>query len=164
MVMHAISLKGAQLVDSILAGKKNVENRSFRIKRGWYALHTSQGKIESHSFERLARNAKDAREPWTVPEAKDLPKSCITGLAHFSGEYRLWDSAVQGKCDQNPWVTGKVANVIDKVIHLGNATVMNVKGNRNIWLMSGECAKMVQAAARSASVKHVPPAFEPLAD
>jgi hypothetical protein len=39
-ITHGLTMRGAQLTWAVLEGVKVIENRHFRLKPGWYALHT----------------------------------------------------------------------------------------------------------------------------
>ena len=43
---HAITLKGARLSWAILEGHKTIENRTIRLRPGWYVLNRTQDEIE----------------------------------------------------------------------------------------------------------------------
>ena len=54
-ITHALTLKGARLTQAILKRFKRIENRHFKIHRGWYALHTGKT-FGSHAQCVLAAN------------------------------------------------------------------------------------------------------------
>ena len=52
-VTKGLTLRGAQTNWAILNGHKLIENRTWRIAPGWYALHTGAGDAEFKVQQRL---------------------------------------------------------------------------------------------------------------
>ena len=72
-VTHAITLKGARLSWAILEGHKTIENRTIRLRPGWYVLHTGKGK------DTLQRPQLDALHG---PAEASLPHGAVVGAPH----------------------------------------------------------------------------------
>ena len=94
LVTHALTLRGGQLTWAVLHSFKCVENRDFRMGRGWYALHTG-AKTESHASQLPLL----AQLPG-VPDEGLLPHSTIVGAIHISHALTL------EQCTDEPWAFG----------------------------------------------------------
>eukprot|EP00930_Biecheleria_cincta_P041202 TRINITY_DN28213_c0_g1_i1.p1 TRINITY_DN28213_c0_g1~~TRINITY_DN28213_c0_g1_i1.p1 ORF type:complete len:246 (-),score=26.26 TRINITY_DN28213_c0_g1_i1:98-835(-) len=73
-VTEALTLQGAQQVLAILRGHKLVENRSWQIPTGWYAIHAGSQMINEERAERIRQVWPDA------PAEESLVHSAILGL------------------------------------------------------------------------------------
>ena len=102
-VTHGLTLKGAQLAYALLRGPKCIENRYFRLKPGWYALHAG---ASMHALE--SQRELLAKVPGMPPEA-DLPHSAIIGAIRVSHVLSL------EQCQSNEWAFGPLCNVVDAV-------------------------------------------------
>ena len=137
-VTHAITMKGAQRTWAILNGRKVVENRPFRLRAGWYALHTGLGELSVAERARLEALVPD------VPRAEALPRGEILGLIRVDGGVR------PAECKQTPaepWATGPVCNLISEVLVLG--TPVRHKGMQGVWPLSAAArASLSEQVAR----------------
>lgn len=115
--MRAITLRGALLSEAILLGQKRVENRTWSIKPGWYALHTGAGKITPETLSVVMAN-------WVGPIPDNLPTSAIVGFVLFGVSIR--PDSFSG------WETGPVLNPILKALRLPEP-ILNVKGQLGLW-------------------------------
>ena len=92
-------MKGALISEAILRGYKKVENRTWAIKPGWYALHTGSGKIEKSTKLVVTQNWPSDTP---IPNDSELPRSAIVGLIHIGSSSIMTDS--------NGWETGPILN------------------------------------------------------
>ena len=56
---RGITMKGALVSYSLLHGGKSIENRTKKIKPGWYALHTGSSKIDPSIEKYVQINLKE---------------------------------------------------------------------------------------------------------
>ena len=126
---HAITLRGATYSWAILAGHKNIENRSARIAPGWYFLHTG---ARNNSAEAQASIRACVPGGVRVPAEASLPHGVIVGLIKISHSLPL------EQCDGSAWATGPVCNVIEAVCELG--TPINQKGALGQWPIGPDVA------------------------
>ena len=119
--MKCLTLKGALISEAILCGLKKIENRTWVIKPGWYALHTGAGKIEKETKALVVKN-------WIgdLPDEKTLPTKAVVGFILIGGSSPL------DKVIADPWATGPICNHIIKTIRL-NKPILNVKGQLGLW-------------------------------
>ena len=127
---HAITLRGARLTEAILAGIKRVENRSFKMKPGWYALHTGAKTSSHESQEQLLDQYQDI-----IPNEIELPHSSIVGAIQITHNLTMED------CDNEPWAFGPTVNVIGAVIRLAEPVAH--KGALGMWPMNDEAREKV---------------------
>ena len=135
---HGLTLRGGQLTHALLRGPKCIENRDFRMKPGWYALHTGVSDEALESQRELLANL-----PGIPPEA-DLPHSAIVGAIRVSHVLAL----EQCRCDE--WAFGPLCNVIDAVALL-DAPVPH-SGGLSVWPISAEARREVHNQLASAPV------------
>lgn len=132
----ALTLQGAQQVYAILRGVKLIENRSWAIPKGWYALHAGAQMINA---ERAART----REAWPeAPAEEDLPHGAIAGLIYVEQTRRPRDC-------QGIWARGPRCNVISKAIELPRA--VRCRGDRGLWHL-GRLKHRLRSALRGEEV------------
>eukprot|EP00439_Symbiodinium_sp_Y106_P081140 s224_g20.t1 len=108
-VQQALTVQGSQQGQAMITGRKQVENRSWRIPAGWYALHVGARPLAALGDEwvrRLARSWPDA------PAEKSLPSACIVGFIHIS-EHRRPEQC--GGC-QSLWAVGPICHIIDEAL------------------------------------------------
>ena len=117
--IRCITMKGSLISESILRGYKKVENRTWVIKPGWYALHTGAGKIEKATKLIIQQNW-----PEGVQIPTNLPTSAIVGLIHIGSSTVM--------TEPNGWETGPILNHIIDTIRL-EEPIYNVKGNLGLW-------------------------------
>lgn len=121
-ITHSLTIRGADHVWSILEGErhedtgeilasKNIENRSFRIAPGWYALIYGKGS-KGVTTERY--NECQARLPdMTLPPPDTPYLERMRGSA--VGAVRISHSLPIEDCADSPWATGPVCNIIAEV-------------------------------------------------
>jgi hypothetical protein len=138
-VTRGLTLKGPELTWAILDGRKLVENRTWRLSPGWYALHSGKGSLSAEAKMRLHALAPDA------PEETSLPKSAIVGAIRVSHCLPL------EACSQDPWATGPVCNVIAERAML--TSPIPHRGALGTWPISKESIVALQNALEDAPMK-----------
>lgn len=92
---NALTLCGTQLCWSVLHRKKTLENRSWRLKPGWYALHCSS---TAYGVNRLTPKQKSSC-------GKDLPEE--EALQHYRGQllgvFRIGERWTYEQCKKDCW-------------------------------------------------------------
>jgi hypothetical protein len=130
-ITHAITLKGAQLGWCIMKRYKDIENRNFRMKPGWYALHIGKGKTTKHFQNELKILCPE------VPDENSLEKGCFIGAIHikqsFDYEY----------CKNSKWAIGPICNIIDDVIDIDKCIHYN--GRLSIWKIDASIINKLQS-------------------
>jgi hypothetical protein len=112
----AMTVKGQIIGYAIAHGEKNIENRSRKIKNGWYALHIGGSKniVSKHQIiYSLLPN---------IDEDKLPPLSSIIGCFKIEGYIKESDS---------PWFLGPYGNIITKYIHF-DTPISNIPGHQSI--------------------------------
>ena len=112
----AMTVKGQIIGYAIAHGGKNIENRSRKIKDGWYCLHVggSDKPVPKHMIiYSLLENFNNEKLP---------PKSAIIGC------FKIEDCETQS---DNPWFLGPYGNKITKYIHFENP-ILNIPGHQSI--------------------------------
>jgi len=105
---RALTLHGAQLCWAVLHRKKKIENRSWTIKPGWYALHCSKKVVPNRKY------GKGKKKNGTYPGLTQLQKKLCglrlpaeSELAHFHGHllgvFRIGRRWSYKECSANPW-------------------------------------------------------------
>ena len=115
-INSAMTVKGQIIGYSIAFCGKNIENRTRKIKDGYYALHIGGSKIttQKHSY---IYSLIDYYDP------KDLPLlSSIIGVFKIEGSITA---------SNNPWFLGPIGNIITKYIHF-NEPIINIPGHQSI--------------------------------
>ena len=112
-----ITMKGALVSYALLHGGKDIENRTKRVKPGWYALHTGSSKIDPNIEKYVIKNLKFNLKENDIPKEKDLPHSCIVGAFHIAGSAELKDNE---HLKTNGWSLGPVCNFVDKTLNFEN--------------------------------------------
>ena len=135
-VTHAITLKGARLSWAILEGHKTIENRTIRLRPGWYVLHTGKGK------DTLQRPQLDALNG---PAEASLPHGAVVGALKVSHSLSL------EQCGGDAWATGPVCNVVAATAQLATPVPMN--GALGVWPLGAEALVSVRAGLGAADVR-----------
>ena len=110
---RGITMKGALVSYALLHGGKTIENRTKKIKPGWYALHTGSSPIEPVIEQYVQINLKKIMEENEIPKEKNLPHSCIVGAFHIKGSENLKKGS---ELEKNGWALGPVCNFVDKTL------------------------------------------------
>ena len=107
-VTHVLTVQGLQLALAMLTGRKLVENRTFRVRPGWIALHLGVGK-------RVTQHGLQAAQMYPdLPRDADQP-------SHFGkivGLLRISEHRVPRDCADHPWAIGPICNVISHALTL----------------------------------------------
>ena len=135
-VTHAITLKGARLSWAILEGHKTIENRTIRLRPGWYVLHTGKGK------DTLQRPQLDALNG---PAEASLPHGAVVGALKVSHSLSL------EQCGGDAWATGPVCNVVAATVELATPVPMN--GALGVWPLGADALASVRAGLAAADVR-----------
>ena len=108
-----ITMKGALVSYALLHGGKTIENRTKKIKPGWYALHTGSSPIDPAIEQYVQLNLKKIMQENEIPKEKSLPHSCIVGAFHIKGSENLKQGS---ELEKNGWALGPVCNFVDKTL------------------------------------------------
>lgn len=87
-VRYGISLNADELIEAILGGWKDVENRHVAL-RGWYALHRSCSKADPQMVKVMHQLIPDLAG---VVAHATLPRGAVVGLAYIEDSIKLQDS------------------------------------------------------------------------
>ena len=90
-------MKGAQISWAILHGHKTIENRSMRIKPGWYLLHTGKGS-QSAEHQQWMRSVVGSE----LPAEAALPHGVIVGAL------LIVRSLLPPECGGSVWASGPI--------------------------------------------------------
>ena len=112
----AMTVKGPIIGYAISFGGKNIENRSRKIKNGWYALHIG-GSKETTPKNMVIYSLVDSFNNEKMP-----PRSAIIGCFKINGYI---------KEKQNKWFFGPYGNIIEKYIHFDNP-ILNIPGHQSV--------------------------------
>ena len=112
----AMTVKGPVIGYAIAFGGKNIENRSQKIKNGWYALHIG-GSKELATKHAIIYSLLGSYDPDKMP-----PRSSIIGCFKINGNI---------KESQNPWFFGPIGNIIEKYIHF-DEPILNLPGHQSV--------------------------------
>lgn len=83
-IEHAITLRGSQITEAILSGKKDIENRSTRLPTGcWIALHTGKGQIYDYN-ERAMIKFAPSDDGCCPADESQYPVGAVVGLCWIS--------------------------------------------------------------------------------
>ena len=132
---HAFTVQGVQLALSMLLGRKLLDNRSFRLWLGWYALHVGKRRDSQYGMQ-------------ATKLYPDLPRDEQL-LGHFGavvGLVRIAERRAPSQCSDNVWALRPPCNVNSHAIRLG-APILQNGPTRNL-----------EAAPRSPSSRKVPTA------
>ncbi len=132
--LRGLTLKGGFLNKLILDGHKVVENRSWVIPPGWYALHTGKACMKVSEFEKLMSlfNA-DCAERNLQPSMENYTKcrnAGICGVVHISHALPL------DKMNGNRWASGPFCHVISDAAFLNEP--IPCLGALGLWKLTDE--------------------------
>tara|TARA_X000001036_G_scaffold33877_1_gene27661 strand:- start:5195 stop:5836 length:642 start_codon:yes stop_codon:yes gene_type:complete len=132
--LRGLTLKGGFLNKLILDGHKVVENRSWIIPPGWYALHTGKGSMKVGEFERLQSlfNAECA-ERNLHPSMENYTKCRNTGIC---GVVHISHALPLDKMNGNRWASGPFCHVISDAAFLNEP--IPCLGALGLWKLTGK--------------------------
>eukprot|EP00927_Polykrikos_kofoidii_P059481 TRINITY_DN54631_c0_g1_i1.p1 TRINITY_DN54631_c0_g1~~TRINITY_DN54631_c0_g1_i1.p1 ORF type:complete len:347 (+),score=40.68 TRINITY_DN54631_c0_g1_i1:105-1145(+) len=130
--MLALTVQGPSQALAMLIGKKLVENRSWSIKRGWYALHVG-GKRNSDWGMRALKI-----DP-SLPSEETLEPffGCIIGLL-LLGEQRS-----VAECGNHPWAFGPICHVVTSAVQFRRP--LPCRGHAGLWPLPIDVRRQIQA-------------------
>ena len=123
-VSKAITVQGARLAEAIMLGIKNIENRLFSMKPGWYALHV--GRQLEHRDPSINIILDSCPE---VAPALKLPVSAVVGIIHIEQHVSCRSVPNEKWAIQQP---GMLCNIISCVSRLPTP-IYDVRGQLSIW-------------------------------
>jgi len=131
-VCEALTLQGSQQVLAILRGYKLIENRSWKIPVGWYALHAGSQVITEDRADRVKQMWPD------VPAEVSLPHGAILGLFYIHSQ------RLPGQCRPGYiWARGPICHLISKAIEF--QTPLRCSGSRGLWRLSNHQLAQIHA-------------------
>ncbi len=136
---HAITMKGAQISWAILHGHKTIENRSMRIKPGWYLLHTGKGS-QSAEHQQWMRSVVGSE----LPAEAALPHGVIVGAL------LIVRSLLPPECGGSVWASGPICNVVGATCTL--PTPMAASGMLGLWKPEATVLEQVRSQLAGAVV------------
>ena len=117
---HAFTVQGVHLALAMVTRHKLVENRSFRLQLGWFALHAGKRCDTEHGLK--------AEEMYpqllSISEAQDH-------LGHIVGLVRISEYRLPEQCSDHFWALGPLCNVISHAIRLRRP--IRATGQQGIW-------------------------------
>ena len=108
-VRQAFTVQGPQQAIAMLTGDKLIENRSWRIASGCYALHVG-GTRNSYWGQEAARQHQEL--PRNENNIKGIPLSSIVGLVFIS------ERRTVGECAGDFWARGPHCHVVARAVQL----------------------------------------------
>jgi hypothetical protein len=138
-ITHAFSLNGGHLSWSMLTGKKRIENRNFKLKKGWYAVGLTKlarvGVAEDKEF-------RDKFPDYPGFQAFEDLKGCLVGAVYVS------HSLPHAACANDFFACAnyKIKNIITKTIDLDVA--IPCRGNLGTWPICEQAKEQFQQAVR----------------
>lgn len=112
----AMTVKGPIIGYAIGFGGKNIENRSRKIKNGWYALHIG-GSKQANPKHMMIYSLLDSFEKNKMP-----PRSAIIGCFKINGYINQ---------SNNKWFIGPYGNIIEKYINF-EEPILNIPGHQSV--------------------------------
>ena len=139
-VTHCFTLSDPVLAWLIVNGKKTLENRTFRLGVGWYAVHVGKGARADVEAARRLRS-----EYPEMPEPAVMPRGCVYGACKIIGARAA--SEVHGErwyVAPYPW-----ANVIGDAVRFDEPAGRAMRGNLGVVPLR-EWGDAVRTAAKRA--------------
>jgi len=143
---NALTLRGAQLCWAILHRKKTVENRSWKLRPGWYALHCSKKCVPRRRYRKI--NRKITLNILTPQQKASCGKALPAedALQHFYGQllgvFRIGERWAYEQCTQDCWAVQQKSKLgtswcyeIAEVLDL-SATPVQAEGTQLSWKLS----------------------------
>jgi hypothetical protein len=124
-VTHGFTVQGPAQALAMLTGRKLIENRSWQIPPGWYALHCGS-KRESEWGLRAGEICPD------LPKEAELRHlfGSIIGLLHITEQ-----RAVE-ECSGNAWAFGPVCHLVAGAVQF--EVPIKYRGNQGLWQLPSE--------------------------
>mmetsp|Transcript_64801 Transcript_64801/g.130175 ORF Transcript_64801/g.130175 Transcript_64801/m.130175 type:complete len:152 (+) Transcript_64801:523-978(+) len=132
---------------AMVTGRKRIENRSWHIPLGWYALHVGMKPLASIGVEWCER--MKVAWPEAPPESK-LPSSSIVGLIHVSDRRSPGDCLPQDH-KQNIWAVGPVCHVISEAVVLQRPIQQG--GGPHLWPIPSTTQEQIRRQLRDLEVQ-----------
>ena len=163
-IESAFTLRGRELAECIFRGFKDAENRNFRMRPGWYAIHVGRGKIAG-DMDKLLRDLVSG-----LPlAARDGPEvGAIVGVCYVARAVHLAELRAESNCGSDCFIEsgklgaihagscrlslfchGPVCNLITKAIRI--PTPVPCKGNLGLWRVSEEVRQQVNTQLENIS-------------
>lgn len=140
-VTHALTVQGPQQALAMVIGKKQIENRGWRIPRGWYALHVGSQPLSAIGMEWVDR--METAWPDAPPE-NTLPRSSLVGLIHVTEQLTVPEAKERWEGDvQSVWAAGPVCHIIEHAISFKRP--IRHRGDRGLWRISEEAMRAMTA-------------------
>ena len=138
-VEKALTLQGAQQALAILSGYKLIENRSWKIPRGWYALHCGSQMISDDRAERV-------RQAWpSAPPEESLPHGVIMGLFYISMR------VTPEECRPGyVWARGPLCHLVSKAVEFPQP--IRCRGGKGLWDLEQWQLSKIRAQLKAASI------------
>eukprot|EP00419_Tripos_fusus_P027689 CAMPEP_0172718028 /NCGR_PEP_ID=MMETSP1074-20121228/73218_1 /TAXON_ID=2916 /ORGANISM="Ceratium fusus, Strain PA161109" /LENGTH=449 /DNA_ID=CAMNT_0013543109 /DNA_START=51 /DNA_END=1397 /DNA_ORIENTATION=+ len=150
-VRVAITLRGWQICEAILLGKKDLENRHVKLPCSWIAIHCGKSTAED-----AVRIAMQHLVP-ELPEKPDYPSGAVVGVCFIDRAVKLQElRREQGcfdatcnmqagchasTCRLSPFAHGPWCNVIVAAIRLPKP--VHCSGDRNFWKLPEKVRRAV---------------------
>uniref|UniRef100_A0A7S0AGV7 Uncharacterized protein n=1 Tax=Pyrodinium bahamense TaxID=73915 RepID=A0A7S0AGV7_9DINO len=150
LVTHGLTVQGPQQGMAMVTGRKQIENRAWRIPCGWYALHVGSKPLAAIGEEWCER----MKTVWPeAPPERSLPSSCIVGLIHVS------DQRPAAKClpqdhEQSVWAVGPICHVISEAVKLPQP--IHLSGSQGLWPISAATQERIKRQLRGLGVQSYP--------
>ncbi|CAE8708187.1 unnamed protein product [Polarella glacialis] len=136
----------------MVTGRKQIENRGWRIPPGWYALHVGSQPLAAIGVEWCER----MRVAWPeAPPERSLPSSKIVGLIHVS-EQRKPGASLPKDHPQAIWAVGPICHVIDQAVELPRG--IQHGGSKGLWEISEPARQRLLRQLSGLAIQ----SFEPL--
>jgi len=136
--VRAFTICGAQRCWLVLRRKKVIENRTFKIPPGWYALHCSKRPCSCN----LTKKQRISCGKTLPPVEHELaPHFCgqILGAVHVGSAGSYADCASLPWAERQEGVNGKSwCMMITKVVDLRRFGLFPVSGDRKVWRLAAE--------------------------
>ena len=136
-VNRALTMKGKLLTSAILSNAKEIENRSQKLRPGWYALHTGRSKPDADLDEKVKAMC-ETDEEWA--SVKENEKRCPEG--HIAGLFRIAHALPPESCKESKWCSGPVCLIVAETLFLEKP--LPAKGALGTWPLSGDQIAILQ--------------------
>mmetsp|Transcript_65824 Transcript_65824/g.125470 ORF Transcript_65824/g.125470 Transcript_65824/m.125470 type:complete len:292 (+) Transcript_65824:114-989(+) len=147
-VTHCLTVQGPQQGAAMVTGRKQIENRAWRIPFGWYALHVGSQPLSAIGEEWCER----MRKAWPdAPPERSLPASRIVGLIHISEQRRPADCPAEHEHPQAVWAAGPICHVIDQAIQLNRPIPHS--GSKGLWEISKDARQRLVRQLETLSIQ-----------